>query len=183
MDHKLIIHDTAMHHSIENGFSDLASYLEFLRQNPLKITELQNGDTSINIPKQILFHGSSELLATLNPTQTVNASQAVAEDSLAYATPNANYAIFLAILHLKKGGNASVTITDETSEFSISDGFVNGESTLANGHVHIVPSDGFEGVGNSEFVSKQEVPVLLSIEVMPRDMNAQVVVRMDNTES
>ena len=185
MQHKptLITHEAAMNYSAKNGFNNLAEYLDFLHQNPLKITELQNGNASMNIPKQILFHGSSELITTLNPTQTIDANQVVAEDSLAYATPNANYAIFLAILHLKKGGNASVTITDEASEFSISDGFVNGESMLANGYVHIVSGEGFEETGNAEFISKQEVPVLLSVEVMPSDMNARVVVKMDNRES
>lgn len=139
------------------GFSDFALYV---RTNGGISTEV--------IQSKFLLHGS------LKPLDFLTSSKNTKEKSI-YATDNANYAIFLAVIDIQESGGASVHVSK--SEFSITTGFVNGTSKISDGFVHIVPRNGFKETSNTEYVCENTVPVMFSVPVFFEDLTEKVFVK------
>ena len=74
-----------------------------------------------NTKPYILFHGGQNFNKMLKPSPS---------EKLIYATSNPNYAIFLAVIDLQKGGNAGVLSNPKKTKLTIDTSFVNGPSAL-----------------------------------------------------
>lgn len=139
------------------GFSDFVSYAR------------TNGGISTEVaPSNFLLHGSLKPLDFLAPSKNTK------EKSI-YATDNANYAIFLAVIDIQEGGGASVHVSKD--DFSITTGFINGTSKISDGFVHIVSKNGFRPTSNTEYVREGTVPVLFSVPVCFDDLTEKVFVK------
>ena len=139
------------------GFSDFSAYLQHTVKLPIK-----------SVGGGILFHGS------LKPLDFLTCAKSAVEKHI-YATNNANYAIFLSVTDIQEGGAASVHVSK--NEFSITAGFINGESKISKGFVHIVSEDGFRATSNSEYVCEGTIPVLFSMPVCFEDLTEKVFVK------
>lgn len=95
-----------------------------------------------------------------------------------YATDDPNYAIFLAILRLKNG-SASVNATAKNAMLVVDLDFVNGPSTLENGYVHVVTTDGFKKTRNREHRANRRVNVLFTIPVTPADLTVPIYIQTE----
>jgi len=105
-----------------------------------------NSEKMIVRPKIVLLHGSRNRQRILKPSVSSGGSNKNKNETLIYATNNPNYAIFLAVIDLQESGEASVVVEDAVAHLSISKGFVNGESRLASGYVHLVEGSSFQKI-------------------------------------
>lgn len=126
--------------------------------------------------EKILFHGSPKAQAALVPNASVGAGDRTERNALVYATDDPNYAIFLAVLHLKNG-SAGVSAARKNSILTVDLDFVNGPSKLKNGYVHIVSGDLFKKTKNKEYKTDKPVPVLFSIRVTPQDLTVPICIQ------
>ncbi len=143
-------------HLVTEGVFD---FMDFINQ--------KNSDNTTN--QSILMHGSLKQIDKLNILQSDT------KESHIYATDNSNYAIFLAIINVKKYGRASVNISK--NEFSITTSFINGESKISNGYVHIVSKKYFVPTSNTEYISSQLAHVIFSVPVTFDDLTETVIIK------
>ena len=117
----------------------------------------------------VLFHGSQKPQSILRPNTSIGRGGKTERKALVYATDEPNYAIFLAILQLINA-SAGVLASDKDPILTVDLDFVNSQSKLKNGYVHIVSSEFFKKVKNGEYKTDKLIPVLFSILVTPQDL-------------
>lgn len=147
----------------QNGVATVVQLLNYFKEKPLF------GSTGV------LFHGSSTANGELAPNESIGIDGKPEGGVHVYATDDPNYAIFLAIIRLRNA-SAGVTATDDETTLTVDVNFVNGESTIETGYVHIVPSEDFQSTGNREFVSKKVVKSLMVIPVSVDDLTVPILV-------
>ncbi|OHA26520.1 MAG: hypothetical protein A3C06_03005 [Candidatus Taylorbacteria bacterium RIFCSPHIGHO2_02_FULL_46_13] len=137
------------------------------------------GISTPNPPVSVLFHGSQTHLDNLDPSISTGEGNLNYEKSLVYATDNPNYAVFLAVIDLAEGSNASVLVEDNKTLLSIDIGFVNGHSQIKDGYVHVVDGTQFKLNDNDEYVSQQPARILFSVKVKPSDLTEKIYLKID----
>lgn len=164
----------------QKKLSGTVSFLEYLQKNnQLKDfyafckqheRELQ---TPEHLSSHVLFHGSQRLRRSLKPNVSMGRRGKAEQGASVYATSDANYAIFLALLNLKSGG-ASVIATGKRPKLAVDLDFINGPSTIKNGFVHVVSSQSFRKTKNSEYMANTPVTILLTVPVTPQDLTVPI---------
>lgn len=134
---------------------------------------------SISLPADFLMHGSTSLLEMLETNVSDGGSNANKTESLVYTTDNPDYAIFLAIIDLKDNGRAGVVFdkNNEIPELSINTQFINGESKIIDGYVHILEGSSFVPNANREFTSNVSIKPLCIIPVSAKDLQQKIIVK------
>lgn len=164
--------DFCIHKGIKKN---IAAFLDYLSKKGLNKTDadlfmLGCGvkETIFKSPQKVLFHGTTKKFSVLD----------LGPDEKIYATDNPDYAIFLGIIKLDRGGNAGVSMDNEKkTKLWVSDGFVNGASKFVSGYIHVVAMDNFKSCGNFEYTTKTKTPILFSIQVTALDLTVPVLVK------
>ena len=132
------------------------------------------------IPSNFLLHGSLNVCKELKPNVSDGGINDNKKSPLVYATNHSDYAIFLAIIDLKDDGRASVSLNDNTPDIKLTIDlqFVNGQSQIKQGYVHILDSNGFTKQDNREFTSNKIVKPLFSVPVGPEDLQSKITIRL-----
>ena len=114
----------------------------------------------------------------LKPAVSDGGSSENRKSALIYATDHPDYAIFLAIINLKDGGRARVRFDEDTKliKLSINIQFVNGQSQIKPGYIHVLDGQYFTKQSNQEFTSEMELKPLLWIPVEASDLGAEILV-------
>ncbi len=163
----------------KNDLSSVVEFLNFLQDDGIvqfyKFCQNQNCAIDLGVktveelPKKLLFHGAQKAQEILTPFAQE------CELSAVYATNNPNYAIFLAVINLYDA-SAGVVANERSTELIIDIDFVNGQSKLTNGFVHILSANKFHYTTNCEFQANCAINVLFSIPVSPSDLTVPICV-------
>lgn len=128
---------------------------------------------------QVLFHGSPQKQTALVPHASIGRDGVAEQKTFVYATDDPNYAIFLASLRLNKFGGASVDASSKSTRLSVNLGFVNGQSKLTNGYVHIVSRKFFKETTNREYKTDKTINILFRIPVAPQDLTVPIYIQTE----
>ena len=133
----------------------------------------------ITIPPNFLLHGSINVCKELRPSISEGGVNDNKRSPLIYATDDFDYAIFLAIIDLKDDGRASVVFDENTDDIKLTINlqFVNGQSQIKQGYVHILDSKGFTKQENQEFTSDTLVKPLFAVPVEPEDLQSEIIIK------
>jgi hypothetical protein len=149
------------------SLKDFATFCNENNFSPVNLKEL---------PKSILFHGSSNKLRKLKPSASIGKDGEPEESDLVYATDDVNYAIFLAVLRLNSG-SAGVDIVNKKAVLHVDLGFINGASKFKPGYIHVVAGDTFKKIKDAEYVKNDAADILFSVEVEFTDLTVPVYVK------
>ena len=133
----------------------------------------------LSIPPNFLLHGSLDICEKLEPNISDGGINNNKQLRLIYATDNPDYAIFLAIIELKDSGRASVSF-DESNKYiklAVNLQFVNGQSQIKQGYVHILDRKGFTKQENREFTNDKVIEPLFAVPVEPEDLQSGITIK------
>lgn len=146
-------------------------------QDDQEVRKVFSTKFSIPLPDSLVFHGSPKEIESFRTNVSLGGANENKEDALIYASSEPDYAIFLALLDIQKGGSASVTCGNGEVKKSVTVGFVNGESKINEGYLYILDGKDFIAHDNAELTSGAlDLKPIFHIGVTVTDLESSIVI-------